>query len=253
MKKRAFLFITIFYAAIVSFAQIDKMKEVLDDEMDTEHFTLRFVNALNGLPVEDATVQLDDIGKFLTDMDGKIKFPRTEDGQVGVHFKADGYIPTDVFVEVVAGSIFNNHISVSPEMAMEYFRIILDWNRHPRDLDEHLTKDNDYHISYRNMKVSDDGVATLDRDDTDSFGPETITVKEIATDGHYTFWVQDFTNRDNSNSKALSKSGATVKVYGNGELLQVITVPADQRGNKWNVFEIVDGKIQLTNYISSRE
>lgn len=252
MKKGLFFLAAILWAAAASFAQIDKMKEVLDDEMDTENFTLRFLNALNGEPVEGAVVELDDIGKFETDMDGKIKFPRTPDGQIGIHFKADGYIPTDMFVEVVAGSIFNNHISVSPEMAMEYFRIILDWNRHPRDLDAHFTKDDDYHISFRNMKVSDNGTATLDRDDTDSFGPETITVKEIASDAHYTFWVQDFTNRDNSNSKALSRSGATVKVYGNGELLDVFTVPQDGRGNKWNVFEIVDGKINKLDNISSR-
>jgi hypothetical protein len=174
-----------------------------------------------------------------------------EDGDIGVHFRAEGYIDTDINVEVVAGMIFNSRISVSPEMAMEYVRIILDWGRQPKDLDAHFTKDKKYHISYRNMNASDDGIATLDRDDTDSFGPETITIREIETDSHYIFWVQDFTNRGNDNSKSLSKSGATIKVYGNGGLMESVSVPRDERGNKWNVFEIVNGKINLLNYVSS--
>jgi len=254
MKNLWLSMLAMIFCSTLTFSQIDKMKDVLDDEMDTNSFTLRFINALDGEPVMGAVVELDVIGLYETDMEGKIKFPKIgEDGDIGVHFNAEGYIPTDVNVEVVAGTIFNNRISVSPEMAIEYVRIILDWGRHPRDLDSHFTKDKQYHISYRNMKVSDDGIATLDRDDTDSFGPETITIKEIDTDSHYMFWVQDFTNRDDNNSKSLSKSGATIKVYGNGELMESVTVPPGQRGNKWNVFEIIKGKVTLTNYISSRE
>jgi hypothetical protein len=53
------------------------------------------------------------------------------------------------------------------------------------------------------------------------------------------------------NSKKLSKSGANVKVYGDGKLLEFVTIPPGERGNKWNVFEIINGKIELTNYISA--
>jgi len=253
MKKLSLLCLLIFLSSLFAIGQIDKMKDVLDDEMDTENFTLYFLNALDGEPVMGAVVELDGIGVYETDPDGKIKFPRTEeDGDIGVHFKAEGFIDTDVNIEVVAETIFNNRISVSPEMALEYVRIILDWGRNPKDLDAHFTKNKEYHISYRNMKVSNDGIAKLDRDDTDSFGPETITIKEIKSDAHYIFWVQDYTNRNDDNSKSLSKSGATIKVYGNGELQESVSVPSGQRGNRWNVFEIIDGKIKLMNYISSK-
>lgn len=254
MKKLWFLTLALSFCSSLAFAQIDKMKDVLDDEMDTENFRLYFLNALDGEPVMGAVVELDGIGLYETDLEGRIAFPKLEqDGDIGVHFKAEGFIDTDVNVEVVAGTIFNNRISVSPEMAMEYMRIILDWGRQPKDLDAHFTKDKQYHISYRNMKVTDDGIAKLDRDDTDSFGPETITIKEIDTDSHYIFWVQDYTNRNDDNSKSLSKSGATIKVYGNGELQESVSVPANQRGNKWNVFEIINGRITLMNYVSSEE
>jgi len=252
MKKLCLLTLAMSFCSMFAFGQIDKMNDILDDEMDTENFTLHFINALDGEPIVGAIVELDGIGLYESDIEGKVKFPRIEeDGDIGVHFIADGYISTDVNVEVIAGTIFNNRVSVSPEMAMEYLRVILDWGRRPKDLDAHFTKNKQYHISYRNMKVSGDGMATLDRDDTDSFGPETITIKEIDSESHYIFWVQDFSNRDDDNSKALSKSGATIKVYGKGELMESISVPRDERGNKWNVFEIHDGRIIMMNYISS--
>ena len=251
MKKILFLLMALVLPGMMVFSQIDKMKDVMDDEMDMENFTLRFFNALDGKPVEGAAVEIEGIGLYKTDFEGIAKFPRTPDGNLAVHFTAEGYIPTSISVEVVAGSIFSNRISVSPVMAIGYLRIIVDWGRSPEDLDAHFTKDNKYHISFRNMKVSEDGIAKLDRDDTDSWGPETITVKEIDSKSHYIFWVHDFSNRTDENSKKLSKSGASVKVYGDGKLLEYVSIPPGDRGNKWNVFEIKNGKIELTNYITA--
>jgi hypothetical protein len=251
MKK----FLTLFFAALLSVAaaaQIDKMKDVLDDEMDADNYTLRFYNALNGDPIKGATITIEEVGTFVTDAEGKIKFSRAdEDALYLVNFSADSYITTDVSLEAVAGTIFNNRISVSPVMAMENMRIIVDWGRRPADLDAHLTKNKSYHISYHDMKVSDDGEARLDRDDTDSWGPETITIRQIETEGHYEFWVHDYTNRNDENSRKLSKSKATVKVYGNNQLLEIFSIPTDGRGNKWHVFTIDHGKIVPTNYITA--
>lgn len=254
MKKIILLCAVVLFTLPAAFGQIDKMKDILDDEMDTENYTLRFFNALNGNPIKDAVVEIEDVGLYKTDHEGKVKFPRKiEEGGLTVRFQAEGYIPTDLTVEVIAGTIFNNRISVSPEMALEYFRVIVDWGRNPDDLDAHFIKEDEYHISYRNMKTADDGVAILDRDDTDKFGPETITVREIETDAAYEYWVKDYSNRDDDNSRRLSRSGAAVKVYGNGKLLEYITVPDGQRGNKWHVFVIRNGKIELTNYVTSGE
>ncbi|MFP4469914.1 MAG: YfaP family protein [Bacteroidales bacterium] len=252
MKKIIVMLATVLLSLPAAFGQVDKMKDILDDEMDTENYTLRFFDALTGNPIKGAVVEIDETGVYETDHEGKVKFPRIiEDGGLTVRFQAEGYIPTDLTVEVIAATIFNNRISISPQMAMEYFRVILDWGRNPDDLDAHFMKEDDYHISYRNMKTAKDGVATLDRDDTDKFGPETITVREIESDAGYAFWVQDFSNRNDDNSRRLSRSGAAVKVYGNGKLLEYVTVPEGQRGNKWNVFIIRNGKIELTNYVSS--
>lgn len=252
MKKKLFMIGLLLMACLNAMTQIDKMRNVLDDEMDQENYTLRFLNALDGNPIAGATVVIDGFGTFTSDPEGKIKFPRKfEDGRLTVHFAAEGYIPTNLNIEVIVGTIFNNQVSVSPEMAMEWVRIILDWGRNPKDIDAHFEKKNGYHVSFRNMKVAEDGSCQLDRDDTKGFGPETITVKEIETEGHYEYWVHDYTNMTNENSRQLSKSGASVKVYGNGQLLHQFDVPADGRGNVWKVFEVKEGKIEVANYITS--
>jgi len=251
MKNSILLLFTAIFATLSAFGQLDKMKDILDDEMDSENFTIRFYNALDGQPIKGGTVSIGNIGEFTTDMEGKVKFPRMDDQILLMTFTADGFIITDIKTEILAGTIFYNRISISPEMALENVRIILDWGRNPDDLDVHLTKDKKYHISYRNMKATDDGEARLDRDDTDSWGPETITIRETETDAHYEFWVHDFSNRTDENSKKLSKSKAVVKIYANNKLQYQIKVPEGDRGNKWHIFTIDDGIINLTNYITA--
>jgi hypothetical protein len=254
MKNTLLLLVSAIIISLSVNAQIDKMKDILDDEMDTENFTVRFFNALTGEPISGGKVVISDIGEFTTDMEGKIKFPRTEEDRIlMLRFSAAGYIPSDIKVEIIAGTVFYNRISISPEMAMENFRVILDWGRTPRDLDAHFIKEDAYHISYRNMKSTDDGIARLDRDDTNGWGPETITVKKIETDAEYSFHVHDFTNRLDDNSKKLSRSGAVVKVYFNNSLMHQCTVPKDVRGNIWEVFMIRDGVISSTHCIKSED
>ncbi|MCF8364955.1 MAG: hypothetical protein K9H16_04190 [Bacteroidales bacterium] len=252
MKNLMLLFAALIFSSLTLIGQVDKMKDILEDETDTENFTMRFFNALDGQPIIDGNVSIVDAGEFKTDQEGKVKFPRMDDQVLLMTFSADGFITTNIKTEIVAGTIFYNRVSVSPEMALENVRIILDWGRNPDDLDAHLSKDKKYHISYRNMKASEDGEARLDRDDRDGWGPETITIRETQTDAHYEFWVHDFTNQSKENSKKLSKSKAVIKVYANNELQHQISVPDDGRGNAWHVFTIDTGEINLTNYITTK-
>lgn len=252
MKRTFFLTGLFMMVFIQAFAQIDRMRDVLDDEMDMDNYTLRFFNALDGNPIAEANVSIENFGEFTSDFEGKIKFPRKfKDGNLSVRFSAEGYISATFKVEVIAGTIFNNRFSASPEMAMEWVRIVLDWGKTPKDLDAHFEKKSQYHVSYRNMKSAEDGSCQLDRDDTKGYGPETITVKTIETQGHYEYWVHDFSNLADENSRQLTKSGASIKVYGNGQLLHQFNVPTEGRGNVWKVFEIRGGVIEVVNYITS--
>ena len=124
-----------------------------------------------------------------------------------------------------------------------YMRIVLDWGQRPADLDLHLEKEGGYHISYWDMHNAADGSVTLDRDDRDGFGPETITIMETDLRSVYRVYVHDYTNGGSSSSTELSRSYAAIRVYGRNGLLRSFYVPENRRGNMWEVFRIVNGEI----------
>jgi len=66
MKTRLYLFL-LALLPIAVFSQYDKMKEKMDDEMETLEngkLVLSFINAENGNPVESASVNIEGIGEF---------------------------------------------------------------------------------------------------------------------------------------------------------------------------------------------
>lgn len=89
----------------------------------------------------------------------------------------------------------------------------------------------------------------LDRDDTDSFGPETTTI-DNQKDGVYRFYVHDYTNKDSASSNNLSLSCAEVRVLRGSNLVAVFTVPSNEEGTVWTVFEMEGNKITPINNLS---
>lgn len=253
MKKFICVFLLAIGFTVSAFAQIDKMREQLDDA-DAEQqgmLTLRFFNAENGEPVSDASINIQDFQTFTTDLEGKIRFAIQPDGIYPFVFEKEGFIPENNKFEIVAQTIFRNRFSVSPVLSVGAIRIVLDWDKKPEDLDAHFIKEGDYHISYREKLTSADGKAVLDRDDRDGFGPETITVKDIDEKAEYSYFVKDYSNRDSKNSKALSKSNAMVKLYGEGKLLNIWQLSEKQKGNAWMVFSIQNGKLVPTDEVKN--
>lgn len=253
MKKITFLFFLMLGYTLTCISQIDKMRDQLDDAGAEEQglLTLRFFNAENGEPVPDATVTIQDFQTFTTDMEGKIRFEKKPDGVYPFSFEKEGFISENNKFEIIAETIFRNRFTVSPVISMGAIRIVLDWDKKPDDLDAHFVKEGDYHISYREKLSSADGKAVLDRDDRDGFGPETITIKDIDEKAEYTFFVKDYTNQNSKNSKALSKSNAMVKVYGEGKLLNIWQLSEKQKGNAWMVFAIQNGKLVPTDEVKN--
>jgi hypothetical protein len=211
---------------------------------------LRFTNALDGKPIDNATVDVAGIGVFVTNLAGIISFPEQEDGFYTLVFSKAAYITTELEFEVKLNNVFSNRISISPVMRGDYLRIVLDWTQTPADLDLHLEKapgsdgSRGYHLSYWNTHSADDGSALLDRDDRDGFGPETITVMETDVSRVYEVYIMDYTNRDSGTSRALSNSGAVIRVYNRAGLVDAFVVPPNRAGNQWNVFRIVNGRVE---------
>ncbi|MDP1676525.1 MAG: hypothetical protein Q8L88_06630 [Bacteroidota bacterium] len=248
--KKIFLFITIITLSLN--AQITTKSADVFEELETGNLTLRFFNAVNGNPIVGGIVQIETFEAMLTDEEGKILFaPPENDGIFITRFSAEGYIQTEFPVEIIAGTLFYNRVSISPKLDIKFVRIVVDWDKEPRDLDAHFVKsgNNGYHISFRNMRVLADGSGMLDIDAMQGFGPETITVKEVSTKSLYEYSIVDYTNQNNKNSTDLSDSKATVKVYGDGKLLKVIQVPRKKEGTVWNVFKIEQGQVSEVNQV----
>ena len=127
-------------------------------------------------------------------------------------------------------------------------RIVLTWKAIPEDLDSHLTGPNPggstrFHVFFNTQgNLTAAPFAALDLDDTDSYGPETITITQFSAGGVYRYSVHDFDNLGSGTSSQLSTSGAKVQVYGSTGLLATFAVPPGP-GTLWTVFEMT-GPIQ---------
>ncbi|MFP4664072.1 MAG: YfaP family protein [Bacteroidales bacterium] len=261
MKKTLILLMIIVAAAGITIAQEDiedkfkAMEDKFDDafeEEDNQRMTLRFFDAVSGEPVENAQILFED-DELFTDYEGKVRFDIIEeDGNYPVKFSMEGYIPATYEFEVRAGTIFRNRFSVSPVLDIGSMRVVLDWDRRPRDLDVHFMNRGKYHISYHNTRVLQDGSGQLDRDDRNGFGPETITIKDVNENDVYACFVHDYSNRSRDNSPRMSKSGATLRVYQEDELIETIRIKETQRGNLWKVFTYSKGRLNILNEVTSR-
>ena len=256
--KYVIIILTMLFGLLIAQSEKQKAGDAFQDledsmtEMEDGKLTLHFFNALTGETIHDATVLIDNIGEFTTDLQGRALFPIPEkDGSYGVMFKKDRFITSKFVIEIDGGTMFyNNRFSISPVMDLKYLRVVVDWGKKPKDLDAHMVKHHGYHISYQDMKASDDGFAVLDRDDRDGYGPETITIKYVDNSGSYKFYVHDYSNKDSRNSDKLAASLACVKVFGNGQLLHIYYIPQNVKGIYWHVFDIENGQIFPVNSVS---
>lgn len=208
----------------------------------TKMVVARVLNAVSGDPVSGAYLIVDGgdsrIAPQKSDAEG-FALVALEIGNYKLNISKPGFIGTSYAlrmgfdenpIEIVA--------AITPEI--KEYRIVLTWGSRPADLDAHLSgpkpEGGSFHIWYRN-RVMIGGRDFLDRDDTDGYGPETITIYKPAS-GEYLYSVHDYTNRQTNTSMALSRSGATVQVYAENRLLRSFTVPSEQVGTVWKVFKI---------------
>jgi len=133
--------------------------------------------------------------------------------------------------------------ALSPVMrSLDGMRVVLSWGRSPFDLDLHTVYPGSHVFFQQKVGVA----ANLDVDDTDSFGPETITIEKKAFGQPYVFAVHDYSNHLLTNRAALAQSGAKVFVYIGQSLIRRYEVPARQ-GTLWTVFSI-DGNGELHDH-----
>lgn len=184
------------------------------------------------------------IDEFSSERDGGYTFAGAQ-GTYTLEVSANGYTTEYIDAEIIRGQVkTGKSIVLSPLVGEGEVRIVLTWGSSPSDLDSHAegrsSSGSNFHIFFQNQSVN--AIGTLDVDDRNGFGPETITITDA--DAAFTYYVVDFTQ-----SSAIGSSNATVKVYlpGNSQAV-VYTVPAGT-GNTWEVFRYEDGNITPLNTI----
>ncbi len=211
-------------------------------------------DAVTGGSVTDATYNVrnnwnnttGDIVKTGTTQNGSYSIELAA-GNYTIEFRKPGYVTTSINVAVQANASLLKHVALSPETSGSIggdVRIVLTWGETPSDLDSHLygpTVDGSstFHSWFADQDYDMDSqtIASLDLDDTSSFGPETTTVYELNSSGVYSFYVHDYTNRVSNNSTTLSSSGAQVRVYSGNQLVAIYIVPIGRGGTLWHVFD----------------
>jgi len=160
-----------------------------------------------------------------------------------------GYINVTVMGDV---TVANQNGSISPYMAGSQFRVVLTWGSNPQDLDSHLVGNladgSSYHIAYNNKNgynAEYERVANLDVDDTNGYGPETVTftVDVGSTYEYYVHWYSGYGTWGTSEAK--------VELYNGDNLIAVYNVPMGNTssGGRWNVFKLSRGILTTTNTI----
>jgi len=211
-------------------------------------------DSITGYGVADAAIVIRDadgrsLRNLVTDSDGYYTFT-ADAGYYRAHITAPGFNETaqDITMHGAAAAATHN-FALTPVLEDGEIRIVLTWGEQPWDLDSHLSGPQAdggvFHIFYADQETreGDTLMAYLDLDDTNSYGPETVTIYR-AMAGSYRYGVHDYTNGGEASSTALARSGANVRVFIGNDTVREYNVPPDLTGDFWYVFDIENGELR---------
>jgi len=226
-----------------------------ENNLGVGDFLIKIIDALNGNPIKNAKVRIRNglnkkegmvIEQKTTNQNGECLF-RNDAGYYSLEILKDHYNTCFENIVVIGGENKKKEFSLSPVLGEDEIRILLNWGDSPSDLDSHVIKEKNgqevLHV-YWNHLTEDE--VNLDRDDIDWFGPETVTISPMDTNGTYKYFIYNFSGEGDY---VLSNSEARVTVITAEETYEY-NVPYGS-GRYWNVFNISNGVIQPVNKIST--
>jgi hypothetical protein len=210
----------------------------------------RVVSATTGNPLASATVYIADhqsTTQVQTDTNGLFSIVDIPVGSYTLVAELSNYTNDELIVAVPGNAnLDDQNLSLLPlTFADGKYAIVLTWAAMPRDLDSHLYVPDGApfrEIFYGDLGDSDGTLntapyASLDLDDTDGEGPETITIKKSGAltyyNGTYRYFVHNW-----SGDEVLTNSNATVKVFDDGVLIKTYNIPTTGTGEYWHVFDL---------------
>jgi hypothetical protein len=218
--------------------------------------TGKVLNAVDRSPVTNALVTIYGYTDT-TNANGDYTILNVGTGNHNAAGSSDGFCPFGapfVIPDDYEGETFTYNFSMSPVLVEGQTRMVLNWGETPHDLDSHLLTPiidgNTYHIYYSSPgSYAGAPYAKLDTDDTNGYGPETITINQSFS-GTYTYYIKNF----NGASDGLKNSGAVAQIYsGESCAATIIEVPTDTDGSYWHVCNIdgSTGDITVVNQIQN--
>jgi stress response protein SCP2 len=138
--------------------------------------------------------------------------------------------------------------TMSREIDSDQWRFVLAWSSVPKDLDSTLIMPGKEKIFWNN-KNSKNGLAQLDVDNQNGFGPETITVtNKLKGNQKYSYYVHNY-----SRKPSIKVSLATVTVYNGSRIAKHFDVPTTGiNGLYWYVCDLTKNGIVSKNVIVKR-
>ena len=234
-------------------------------------------DATTGLPVDGAMVALGEISST-TDSDGRYLLENVPPGQLTAEFlgspisgtaplnvqftdystantqtvnsTSSGYIDyLNRQVQIIENQENVLDISLSPVLTSGAVRFVLSWDDDPRDLDSYLLtpeiEGTEYSIYYGNKgNIESVPYAILDVDDTDGYGPETITIHQ-SFDGTYKYYIKKF-----AGNQLLTESDAVIHIYNENGLINSLHIPTNGDGNYWYVCDM-NGATNSINIVNT--
>ena len=220
---------------------------------------VQVVNALDGKGISGATVIYKYQGRkyeHTTGRDGyteQINLPGVPVGAT-VHYSITAQGFAGIEDDCIREDNYNPCVQGRPRNLSPVgdfrLRVTLAWGDSPRDLDAQMwfgdrESGQGKRVFWKSMVVDN---VELDIDDTNGRGPETITVNEMDSSRHM-FLVHNYSDKDTSGNYNLSRSGAKVTLFAGDRMLRRFTVPVDQPGKVWHVFNIKGVEIGVVDRI----
>jgi len=191
--------------------------------------------------------------KLYSNAEGIYHLGELPTGFFNVRMKSDGFNENNIpNVQINSGANDMGESTVVEEVAEGQIRIVLSWGETPYDLDSHLTgptaTGNRFHVYYSDSSIEDGTIANLDVDDTNSYGPETITIQEYI-DGVYRYSIHNYSDQSTEGGLGIYNSPTKVEIFdSNGVLGTYAPKPFTAgAGNTWRVFEftVTNGIISI--------
>ncbi len=177
----------------------------------------------------------------LTDASGQFLIGNLAPGRLTLGFSLSGYTTAARSVQIVPGQTTPVSVGLVPSSTGPEIRIVLTWGALPVDLDAHLSGPNvaggRFHADFADPNPVT--YASLDHDDTTSFGPEVISIRPLPATGQlvpgeYRFWAQNF-----STAPGFDVSNALVTVIQSGREIGTFPVSGASGDPRLGIWQVV--------------